>query len=142
MNENEIRLGCRKLIGGCAEGEAIVSREAICFYLCDPETGELLDKNHHLKGKSLANKVLLLTAGKGSSVVQLDGLFQMKEKGKLPLAMIVMDADPVLVSSVYVVEVPLVDRVEKDPYAIIEDGDWVRVDADNECVVVKKKSTF
>lgn len=139
MNEHQITVGCRKLIGGCAEGEAIVSREAICFYLCDPETGELLDKNHHLKGKSLANKVLLLTSGKGSSVVQLDGLYQMKEKGNLPLAMIVQDAEPVLVSSVYVVEIPLVDRVEQDPYELIEDGDWVKVDAENQRIIVTKK---
>lgn len=140
MSGNLMTIGCRKLIGGCAEGEAIVSREAICFYLCDPETGELLDKNHHLKGKSLANKVLLLTSGKGSSVVQLDGLYQMKEKGNLPLAMIVRDAEPVLVSSVYVVEVPLVDRVEQDPYELIEDGDWVKVDAENQRITVTKKA--
>ncbi len=140
MSANSMTVGCRKLIGGCAEGEAIVSREAVCFYLCDPETGELLDKNHHLKGKSLANKVLLLTSGKGSSVVQLDGLYQMKEKGNLPLAMIVRDAEPVLVSSVYVVEVPLVDRVEQDPYELIEDGDWVKVDADNQRITVTKKA--
>ncbi len=138
MSKNVHSLRCRSLIKGKAEGEAIVSNEAICFYLCDPETGELLDKNHHLKGRSLAKKVLLLTSGKGSSVVQLDGLYQMKEKDNLPLAMIVRDPEPVLVSSVYVVGVPLVDRVEQDPYQVIEDGDWVEVDADNGKIVITK----
>ena len=126
-------------MNGRAEGEAIVSREAVCFYLCDPETGELLDKNHHLKGQSLANKILLLTSGKGSSVVQLDGLFQMKEKNNLPLGIIVMDAEPVLVSSVYVVEIPLVDRVEEDPYTVIKDGDWVEINGENETITIKKR---
>jgi predicted aconitase with swiveling domain len=132
-------LKCRKLIGGCAEGEAIVSREAINFYLCDPENGVLLEKNHHLKGRSFAHKVVLLPTGKGSSVVQLDGLFQMMEKKNLPKALIVIDPEPVLVSSVYVVDVPMVDRLEEDPYSLIEDGDWVKVDADNQIVTVEKK---
>ena len=132
---------CRKLIEGSGEGEALVSREAINFYLCDPENGVLLEKNHHLKGRSFAHKVVVLPAGKGSSVVQLDGLFQMMEKKNLPKALIVVDPDPVLVSSVYVVEVPMVDRMEIDPYSIIEDGDRVRVDADNQTVTVIKKAT-
>lgn len=139
MNSRTITLKCRTLVNGRAEGEAIVSREAVCFYLCDPETGELLDKNHHLKGQSLANKILLLTSGKGSSVVQLDGLFQMKEKNNLPLGIIVMDAEPVLVSSVYVVEIPLVDRVEEDPYTVIKDGDWVEINGENETITIKKR---
>jgi len=139
MNSRTKTLKCRTLVNGRAEGEAIVSREAVCFYLCDPETGELLDKNHHLKGQSLANKILLLTSGKCSSVVQLDGLFQMKEKNNLPLGIIVMDAEPVLVSSVYVVEIPLVDRVEEDPYTVIKDGDWVEINGENETITIKKR---
>ena len=131
---------CRKLIGGVGEGEALVSREAINFYLCDPESGILLEKNHHLKGKSFANKVVILPAGKGSSVVQLDGLFQMKEKKNLPKALIVIAPDPVLISSAYVVNVPVVDNVESDPYQLIEDGDWVKVDSDNEKISVTKKT--
>ena len=139
MTKNVMKLKCRGLITGTAEGEAIVSKEAICFYLCDPQNGELLDKNHHLKGRSLARKVLLLTSGKGSSVVQLDGLYQMKEQDNLPLALIVRDPEPVLVSSVYVVGIPLVDRVEKDPYQVIEDGDWVKVDGDKGEIIITKK---
>ena len=62
MNSRTKTLKCRTLVNGRAEGEAIVSREAVCFYLCDPETGELLDKNHHLKGQSLAERARRLTA--------------------------------------------------------------------------------
>jgi predicted aconitase with swiveling domain len=131
---------CRKLIGGVGEGEALVSREAINFYLCDPSNGVLLEKNHHLKGKSFANKVVVLPTGKGSSVVQLDGLFQMMEKKNLPKALIVIEPEPVLVSSVYVVNVPMVDQAEADPYEFIEDGDWVKVDSDNQTITVTKKT--
>ncbi|GHV38118.1 hypothetical protein FACS1894187_16420 [Synergistales bacterium] len=139
MSASSTVVKCRKLIGGVSEGEAIVSKEAINFYLCDPENGVLLEKNHHLKGKSFAHKVVVLPTGKGSSVVQLDGLFQMMEKKNLPKALIVIDPEPVLVSSVYVVNIPLVDRLETDPYSLIEDGDWVKVDADNQTVTITKK---
>ncbi len=132
-------VACRRLIGGCAEGEALVSREAINFYLCEPEDGVLVEKNHHLKGKSFSKKVIVMPTGKGSSVVQLDGLFQMMEKGTLPAALIVISPEPVLVSSVYVVNVPMVDRLEEDPYSIIKDGDWVKVDADGQKVYITRK---
>ena len=137
---NTITVKCRRLIGGSGEGEALVSKEAINFYLCDHEDGVLLEKNHHLKGRSFAHKVVVLPTGKGSSVVQLDGLFQMMEKKNLPAALIVIDPEPVLVSSVYVVEVPMVDRMETDPYTLIEDGDHVKVDADNQTVTITKKA--
>lgn len=132
---------CRKLIGGSGAGEAIVSREAINFYLCEPDTGILVEKNHHLKGQSFAHKVVVMPTGKGSSVVQLDGLFQMMERKNLPKAIIVIDPEPVLVSSVYVVDVPMVDSLEVDPYALIEDGDWVEVDADQQTVTITKKKS-
>lgn len=129
-------LSCRCLIGGYAEGEALVSREAVNFYLCDPKTGILLEKNHHLKGCSFSHKIVLMPTGKGSSVVQLDGLFQMKERGTLPKGLIVLNPEPVLVSSVYVVDIPMVDRLEEDPFSVIEDGDWIRIDADEQKVYV------
>ncbi len=67
---------CRSIVSGKASGEALVSEEPMCFYLCDPETGEVIEKNHPLQGKSVAGKVLVLKSGKGSSVVQVDGFYQ------------------------------------------------------------------
>ena len=127
---------CRQIISGRAEGEALVSKEPVCFYLCDPETGEIIDKNHPLRGKNVAGKILILQSGKGSSVVQLDGLFQLAMKGNLPKAIVVIDTEPVLVSSAFVVNLPMVDRFEGDPYAAIHDGDRVVVDAGAETVTV------
>ena len=130
---------CRCIVKGKGSGEALVSREAMCFYLCDPETGTVIEKNHPLQGKSLAGKVLVLQSGKGSSVVQVDGFYQLWVKGNLPAAIIVRETEPVLVSSAVVVDAVMVDRMEMDPFEAIRDGDYVEVDADSETVRVTRR---
>ncbi len=140
MESVERRFKCRRIVAGGGEGEAIVSPEAMCFYLCDPETGTVIEKGHPLQGRSIAGKILVLKSGKGSSVVQVDGFYQLSVKGTLPKAIIVADTEPVLVSSSVVVDEPMVDRMEVDPFEAIADGDWVRVDADREEIVVRKSS--
>jgi hypothetical protein len=44
-----------------------------------------------------------------------------------------------LVSAAVVLETPMVDRLEEDPFEVIEDGDWVRIDTTNQTVTVSKK---
>ncbi len=127
---------CRKIVKGMGEGEAIVSKDAICFYLVDPKTGIVIEKNHCLKGQTIANKVLVCSMGKGSSVVQIDGLYQLSAHNNAPRAIIVRDIDPVLVSAAVIMNVPLVHKLEENPFDTISTGDYVKVDADNESVKV------
>ena len=140
MSVQEKVYKCRSIVSGSAEGEAIVSRDAMCFYLCDPVTGTVVERNHALQGKSISGKILVVSSGKGSSVVQVDGFYQLWVKDNLPKAIIVGESEPVIVSAAVVVGSTMVDRVEEDPFAIIEDGDWVRVDADAGEIVVRKKA--
>lgn len=135
----EIALKCHKIIGGYGEGEALVSHEPICFYLTDPKTGIVREKSHELAGKNLANKVLIFPSGKASSVVQIDGLFKLASHSVAPKAMIVKDVETVLVVSAFMVKVPLVDRLEKDPFEVIHTGDFVKVDAEKGIVTVTKQ---
>lgn len=138
-NNSVIKYRCRSIVRGTASGEAVLSKEPMCFYLCDPDTGMVIEENHSLFGKSIAGKVLVLQSGKGSSVVQVDGLYQLMSKKNLPAAIIVREIEPVLVSAAVVVNVVLVDRMEKDPFEVIQDGDYVEVDANSEIVTVNKK---
>jgi len=138
MKNLEISLKCHKIVGGYGEGEALVSHEPVCFYLTDPKTGIVREKNHELAGKSLANKVLVFPSGKASSVVQIDGLFKLASHNVAPKALIVKDVETVLIVSAFLVKVPLVDRLEKDPFEIIRTGDFVKVDAEKGRVTVKK----
>jgi hypothetical protein len=139
MKSSEITLKCHKIIGGCGEGEALVSHEPICFYLTDPKTGIVREKGHELAGKNLAGKVLVFPSGKASSVVQIDGLFKLASHDVAPKAMIVKDVETVLVVSAFMVKVPLVDKLEKDPFEVIQTGDFVKVDAERGTVTIARQ---
>ena len=51
---------CAKIAKGTAEAEALVSKDAVCFYLVVPETGELIERNHDINGKNVAGKILIM----------------------------------------------------------------------------------
>jgi predicted aconitase with swiveling domain len=139
MKNMKITLKCHKIVGGCGEGEALVSHEPICFYLTDPKTGVVRERNHELAGKNLAHKVLVFPSGKASSVVQIDGLFKLASRNLAPEAMIVKDIETVLIVSAVIAKVPLVDRLEKDPFETIRTGDRVKVDAGKGIVTVTRQ---
>ena len=141
MKGLEITLKCHKIIGGYGEGEALVSHEPICFYLTDPKTGVVRERSHELAGKNLANKVLVFPSGKASSVVQIDGLFKLASHNVAPKALIVKDVETVLVVSAFLVKIPLVDRLEKDPLEIIHTGDFVKVNAEKGIVTITKRES-
>lgn len=139
MKNPEMVLKCHRITNGHGEGEALVSREPICFYLIDPKTGIVREKSHELMGKNIADKVLVFPSGKASSVVQIDGLFKLAMHKVAPKAMIVKDVETVLIVSAFIAKVPLVDRLEKDPFEVIHDGDLVEVNAEEGLVKIKKQ---
>ena len=130
------KFSCHKISEGVIEGEAIVSKDDIMFYLINPDTGVVIEPAHALEGKSMANKILIFPSGKGSSVVQADGLYQLKLRNNTPKAMIIQYPETVLVSSAIIMEIPMVDRVDEEFYKVVKDGDIVRVDADNGVVEI------
>jgi predicted aconitase with swiveling domain len=134
----EITLRCHKLAKGCAEGKALVSKDSICFYLVDPKSSAVKEKGHHLEGQSIAGKVLVFPSGKASSAVQMDGLVKLLLNKNAPSAMIVTDVETVLVGTAVLTKIPLVDRLEKDPFEVIKSGDFVKVDADKGIVTIGK----
>ena len=140
MKELSVFLKCHKIIGGYGEGAALVSHEPVCFYLTDPKTGVVRERSHELFGKNISNRVLVFPSGKASSVVQIDGLFKLVKNGLAPKAMIVKDVETVLVVTAFIAQVPLVDRLERDPFGAISSGDFVKVDADEGLVTVTKSS--
>ena len=122
---------CHKISEGCIEGEVIISKDDVMFYLIKPETGEVIEPEHDLENKIISNKILMLPSGKGSSVVQADGLYQLKMKNNAPKAMIIQRPETVLVASAIIMEIPMVDKVEEEFYKIIKNGDRIRLDATN-----------
>jgi len=119
---------CREISGGIAEGEVLISEDQILFYHADPASGIITERGHALEGVSVKDKILVFPGGKGSSVVQMDGLYKLELNGSAPLAFIVRSPDTVLVSSAIIMELPMVDRVEESFYRTIQTGDRIRVD--------------
>ncbi|SDP64159.1 aconitase X swivel domain-containing protein [Desulforhopalus singaporensis] len=129
---------CKKISKGCVEGKVIISKDALCYYLVEPESGTVVERNHDLEGRNVAGKVLIMPSGKGSSVVQADGIYKLSQHGNSPLGMIIEHADPVLVSSAIIFEVPMVHEVDPEFYAQIIDGDTIVLDATNGVLEIKK----
>jgi predicted aconitase with swiveling domain len=75
---------CHKISEGVGESEVIISKDEIMFYLVRPEDGVVIEKAHDLEGQSVAKKVIIFPGGKGSSVVQSDGLYQLMMRGNQP----------------------------------------------------------
>lgn len=122
---------CHKIAEGVGEAECIISRDEIMFYLVKPDDGVVIEKAHHLEGRSVAKKVIIFPGGKGSSVVQSDGLYQLMMKKNQPAAMIIQNVETVLAAGAIIMEIPLVDRVDPEFYQTVKDGDRIRVDATN-----------
>lgn len=121
---------CHKISEGKAQAAAILSSDDVCFYMVDPPTGNVFEKEHCLEGKSIAGKIMIFPSGKGSSVVQADGLFQLMKYHNQPKGLIVKNPETVLVSSAILFEIPMVDKVDPAFYEEVKEGDTVEIDAD------------
>lgn len=130
---------CHKIAEGTATGESLVSVDDICFYLITPKNGVVIEKGHALEGKSVAGKVLIFPTGKGSSVVQADGLYQLQLHGNAPKAMVIEHADTVLVASAIIMGIPVVNKLPQAFYETIEDGQTITIDSNNAIVEVAPK---
>lgn len=115
---------------------ALVSKDAICFYLVEPETGVVKERNHDAFGKSVVGKVLIMPSGKGSSVVQLDGLYKLMMRNNGPAAIVVQEADTVLVAAAAAMEMPMVHRVDPAFFADVKSGMNIALDVEQGTITI------
>ena len=120
---------CRNISKGKASGELIVSDEAISFLGgVNPETGEVIDPNHELKGQSIKDKILFIPGGKGSTVGSYV-IFQMKKNNTAPRAIICLNAEPIIATGAIMSDIPMVDSPSE--VGDLVNGQMVEVDSDN-----------
>ena len=122
--------------GKVTSAPALVSKDAICFYLVEPETGVVKERNHDAFGKSVVGKVLIMPSGKGSSVVQLDGLYKLMMRNNGPAAIVVQEADTVLVAAAAAMEMPMVHRVDPEFFTDVESGMNIALDVDQGTITI------
>jgi uncharacterized protein len=120
----------RSICPGLAEGEALVTRQGVSFLGgVDPETGVITEVDHELHGRSMAGKVLVLPALKGSA----GGMWiiiRLAKAGLGPKAIVVNKADTILVGAVIMGEIPTIDSLAADPLELVKNGDLVRINGE------------
>lgn len=137
--ERIVVLRGRKVVGGVAEGEALVTRDTISGWGgVNPMAGVIIETRHELRGQSFKDKVLVFPGAKGSSgwsvVFHLTRL-----AGTAPKAMVFNEMTTKVALGAVVMRCPSVTDLDQDPLAVIETGDWVRVDGDAATVEVRKR---
>jgi len=130
----------RKVVGGVAEGEALVTRDRISGWGgIDPRTGTIIETRHELKGVSFKGKVLVFPGAKGSS--GWSAQFHLARlTGAAPLAMLFNEMTTKIALGAVVMHAPALTEFDRDPLDVIETGDWVKVDADRGLVEVTKRA--
>jgi predicted aconitase with swiveling domain len=136
----KIVLRGRKVVGGCAEGEALVTHDTISGWGgIDPMTGTIIESRHQLAGVSFKDKVLVFPGAKGSS--GWSAAFHLARiANAAPKAMVFNVMTTKIALGAVVTRAPSVTDFDQDPLSVIETGDWVRVDGDRGIVEVFKKA--
>ena len=125
------KIKCRNISRGVAEGRVLISHDAISFLgNVDPKTGVVVEQEHDLYGKSIKDRVLVFPHGKGSTVGSYV-LYQLSKNGVAPSAMINIESEPIVAVGAIISDIPLVDRMETDPYEVLEDDVLVKIDSQN-----------
>lgn len=140
MSTDRIVLQGRKVVGGIAAGEALVTRETISGWGgVNAMQGTVIETRHELRGQSFKDKVLVFRGAKGSSGWSI--VFHMTRlAGSAPKAVIFTEMTTKVALGAVVMRVPAVTELDPDPFEVIETGDWVKVDGDQGVVeVIKKK---
>ena len=128
---------CRKVVGGVAEGSALVADTRISFWGgFDPASGDIVEVGSPFEGLNIAGKVLVFRSTKGSSGTSLM-LRLAKMAGNAPLAFINVELDELSTLACVALGLPLVTDLDVDPFDAIQTGDIVRVDADRATIEVQ-----
>ncbi|MCW4036906.1 MAG: DUF126 domain-containing protein [Candidatus Bathyarchaeota archaeon] len=125
-----MKLKGRKVVGGYAEGDALVSRDPVSFYGgVDPETGVVVEKGHAVEGECITGKVFVFPTGKGSTVGSYV-IYRMKKLGTAPVAIVNRETEAIIATGCVISGIPLVDKLDTDPLETLKDGMLLRVMAD------------
>lgn len=127
-------------VGPAVEGEALVSRQGFSArYDLNRAVGTYSRESHDLYGRSVVGKILVHTTAKGG-VATAWALLDMRERGTAPLGLLFQQSNPIMVQGAALAGVAIMDRLEPDPLAVIETGDYLRVDPARGTVIVEKRA--
>lgn len=130
-----MKLKGRKIVGGEAKGELIVSQKPLSFLGgVDPETGIVTDAESDIRGQSIAGKILAFPRGKGSTVGSYV-IYALKKNKKAPKAIIVGEAETIVATGAIIAGIPMVDGIDVSK---LKSGQRVRVKAEEGLIEVEE----
>jgi predicted aconitase with swiveling domain len=138
---NTIVLRGRRVVGGRAEGEALVTHETVPGWGgVNPVQGVITETRHELRGVPFKDKVLVFRGAKGSS--GWSAMYHITRlAGTAPKALVFNEMTTKVALGAVVMRIPSVTDFDRDPLEVIETGDWVVVDGDRGCVEVRKSGS-
>ena len=138
---DEITIKCKKIVGGVASGEVMVSHTPISWVSeVDETNGRIMPKGHELEGMSVAGRILIYPEAKGSTFVGVT-LEVMADFKCQPKEIVMLEQpDHATMQGVIVANIPTVCLPEENSLALIHTGDFVEGDATNGLIRVKPTS--
>jgi predicted aconitase with swiveling domain len=122
----------RAIVAGDAEGEALVTHDALSFWGgYDFQTGEIIDRHHPLAGVRAAGRILAVPFSKGSSTTTAV-LLEAVRAGTAPAAIITTGTDSFFALASIVAELmygrsfPVV-ALEAEDFALLQTGERLSV---------------
>lgn len=113
-----------KGIGG---GKALVTHQPLSFLGdVNPKDGRIQDPKQEVYGESIVGKVLVFPQGKGSTVGSYV-MYQLKKNGKAPAAIVNVSSETIVAVGAIISNIPLIHKLEVDPFRAIKSGSNVLV---------------
>lgn len=113
------KVNSRVLLAGTAEGQVLVLGEPLSFWGgLDAQTGVVIDKRHPQVGESIAQRVLAMRSGRGSSSSS-SVLAEALRAGTGPTAVLLREPDEIVLVGAMVVQ--LLDGLTM-PVVLLEPG--------------------
>ena len=141
MSGETIVLRGRKVVGGKAAGEALVTHETISGWGgVNPMQGTIIETRHELRGQSFKDKVLVFPGAKGSSGWSVV-FHTARLAGTAPKALVFNEMTTKVALGAVVMRAPAVTDLDRDPLEVIETGDWVVVNGDEGTVEIRKRGS-
>ena len=123
----------RAIVAGEAEGEALVTNDALSFWGgYDFHTGEIIDKHHPLAGVRAAGRILAVPFSKGSSTTTAV-LLEAVRAGTAPAAILTTGADAFFALASIVADVmygksfPVI-ALEAGDFASLRSGEQLQIE--------------
>ena len=130
----------RGAYNGVAEGEALMLPDSVQGWAgLDERSGTIIEEANSKHGEYIGGKILVLPCAKGSNG-WASHFYSAKVAGHCPTAWVIQKLDSRSAACIVELGIPAVVETETNPFEVIHDGDWVRVNGTNGEITVLRRA--